>query len=370
MPMTRRERMLAAIRREPVDRVPFCTYNLYPYMDSRHAQDASYRDLLALVEQKAGMFCKAGGARRKDLSETELRTEQNVEQTPQRTVTTTVIHTPKGDLQSVRVSPEDQPGYVTEALLKTDGDIEKFLSLPYAPPEYDISRLVEFERQLGERGVVCVSYADPMCSAASLFDFEDFAIRCVTRPQEVGRLIDFLFERIAEETRRLVRACRGHLFVFHVSGPELATPPLLPPRLFPQLVTSYQRRLIEIIHEAGQLAAIHCHGRVRQVLDEIIATGADALEPIEPPPQGDITLEELLEKADGRMALIGHIQDQEFHTAPPGTLTKRVEDIARLVRGRTGYIMSPTCTPFQHPAAPTFLRNYTEWLEAAARILG
>jgi hypothetical protein len=31
--------------------------------------------------------------------------------------------------------------------------------------------------------------------------------------------------------------------------------------------------------------------------------------------------------------------------------------------------MTPTCTPFQHPAAATFVRNYSEWIEAADRLL-
>jgi len=43
---------------------------------------------------------------------------------------------------------------------------------------------------------------------------------------------------------------------------------------------------------------------------------------------------------------------------------------ASIVNGCTGYIMSPTCTPFQHPAAETFRRNYMEWLEAAVRVFG
>jgi len=41
--VTRKERMWAALRGEPVDRVPFATYNLHPYRNSPHRQDESYR---------------------------------------------------------------------------------------------------------------------------------------------------------------------------------------------------------------------------------------------------------------------------------------------------------------------------------------
>ena len=43
--------------------------------------------------------------------------------------------------------------------------------------------------------------------------------------------------------------------------------------------------------------------------------------------------------------------------------------IARVARGRTGYICMPTATPFQFPPTETFVRNYTEWIEAADRLL-
>ena len=99
-------------------------------------------------------------------------------------------------------------------------------------------------------------------------------------------------------------------------------------------------------------------------------TGVDAIEPIEPPPQGDIDLSELLDRTGGRMSVMGHMQDQEFHYVAPGVMTKHVDDIARVTEGRKGYIMMPTCTPFQHPATTVWLRNYFEWIEAAYRRFG
>jgi len=367
--MTRKERMLAAVRGRPVDRTPFCTYNLHPCMDGPHRRDPSYRDLLDLVWQKAGMLCKASPRAVWPDATAERRT-RTVEERDGHRIETTTLHTPKGDLRQVTVTPPGQPAMVTEHFIKTDEDIARCLSLPQEVPEYDPSPLFEFERQLEERGLLYVHYSDPMYAAAALFDFEDFAVRCLRRPETLRPLIEYRFEMIREEVRRKIQACGDLDVLFYVAGPEVATPPMLPPRVFEELVVPYHQRLIRILHDAGKPVALHCHGRVRKVLDLVMEAGFDALEPIEPPEQGDITLAELLPRCEGRLALIGHIQDQEFHTAPPGTLTRRVEEIARLVEGRTGYIMSPTCTPFQHPASETFLRNYAEWVEAAARLLG
>lgn len=369
--MTRTERLFAAFRRQPVDRIPFATYNLHPFSEA-HAQDPSYRELLDLVWDCAGMLCKTGLTARPAaaLTAQDARMEWIREPIPGGERFTTVLHTPAGDLRSVTVKPADQPSLVTEHFVKTDADIDRYLSLPFVPDEFAPEPAAEVARDLQGRGVAYVSYGDPMYTAAALFDFDDFAVRCITDPAPVLRLIDFLFEREQEVLRRQLRACRGHQFLFYTAGPELCTPPMLSPAVFARLVTPYQTHLIRMIHDAGFPVSIHCHGRVREVLDEILRTGADVLEPAEPPPQGDIGLEELLRRAAGRLCIMGYIQDQEFHHAPPGTMRRHVEEIARLAEGRTGYVMAPTCTPFQHPAAETFRRNYTEWVEAAAQILG
>ena len=370
--MTRQQRMLAAIRRQPIDSVPLATYNLHGCGGSAHAQDESYRDLLALVREKAGVYCKSGlrPAVGSTAGERLWEVTTDVAEDGDNRIETRVLHTPRGDLRSVSVKPKDQPAYTTESYVKTDDDIDRYLSLPWEPGDYDAGGLAELEEQVGDWGVVTVGYTDPMHSACRLFDFEDFTIRCLTQLPAVLRLVERLFERIAEDTRRRAVAARGHEVVFLTGGPEVTTPPLMPPHVFDALVVPFQKRLINIIHAEGHLAMIHCHGRVRHVLDAMIATGADAIEPIEPPPQGDIGIAELLERTDGRLAMMGHIQDQELHYVEAGTMARHVEDIARVVAGRTGYVMMPTCTPFQHPATPTWLRNYTEWIEAAARVFG
>jgi uroporphyrinogen-III decarboxylase len=380
--MTRKERMVAALRREPVDTIPFATYNLHPYPGGKHAGDTSYAELLALVEAKAGMYCKrnlrsaqrterdAANASKVAAYDTGAESTRTVEHDGDQDRITTTLHTPKGDLRSVRIQPKNKPGMVVEHFVKTDDDIERYLSIPWQPAEYDVSPLVEFQRHLGDRGITTVGYNDPMYAAASLFDFQDFCLRYATDPGSLLRMIDHFFEQIAEDTRRKAEACRGLDVVFLTGGPEVATPPMMPPRAFKELVVPSQKKLIRIIHDAGHMAMIHCHGRVGHVLDFMMETGVDAIEPVEPPPQGDIGLKDLLDRTSGRMAMLGHIQDQDLHHVPPGTMARHVEAVARIADGRTGYILAPTCTPFEHPATPTYIRNYIEWTETAARVFG
>jgi uroporphyrinogen-III decarboxylase len=361
--------MLAAIHQEPVDRVPHATYNIHPFAGSLHADDPSYRPLLEQIAATAGVAIKVGDQGNGWGPSPEFF-ERRVEGRGDARTEYLILHTPKGDLSMVSRIPENKPGMAIRHFLVTDDDLEKYLSLPYPRPTVDLTQVRAVHASAGERALILVGYSEPMYATASLFSFEDFALRCATDRSSIRRMIDRAFEPCLEYVGLLARACRGLEVVLHTVGPEICTPPMLAPALFAELVTPYMTRLIEVIHEAGLRAAIHCHGHVREVLPQILATGCDLLEPIEPPPQGNIGLQELLEQTRGRLTLMGHIQDQDFYTAQPGEMTRRVEEIARAVDGGTGYIMSPTCTPFQRPCSEVYRANYLEWLQAAARVLG
>lgn len=91
---------------------------------------------------------------------------------------------------------------------------------------------------------------------------------------------------------------------------------------------------------------------------------------MEPLPQGDIALSEALEHVDGRICLMGYLQDRDLHTAELGQIAARVEEIKKAVAGHTGYIMTPTCTPFLHPPTDQYVANYIEFVQTATALLG
>lgn len=368
--MTRRERMMAAIRHEPVDRIPFATYNFSPLGPNEHTKDPTYKELLAKVEQCAGVFSKI---RPKGLSvglsaPKEGRTEDVVEGAGDDRKRTMTVHTPKGDLQSIMFIPENKPPYNAKPLLASEEDAEKYMSIPYEPPAWDVSAVRAFVKAAEPWGVPLVMYIEPFSAICKSFDFEDFCIRCATERPLIEKLIEWAFERCLENVRLLAEACKGIDCVLHTGGVETCTPPMLSPKFFHDVITPRLTRITDAIHASGLYAGIHCHGHVKEVLPEIIAAGTDLLEPIEPPEQGNINLEDLMAQAEGKMCLVGYIQDQEMYTSKPGDMTKRVEEIVRVVRDRTGYVMTPSCTPFDHPCTDVYRRNYLEWLDAAERL--
>ena len=85
-------------------------------------------------------------------------------------------------------------------------------------------------------------------------------------------------------------------------------PTNLPPEYFADFVTPYVKRMSELIHQYGAKMRLHCHGNIARVLDEIMKTEPDALDPIEPPPDGDIELGEVKKRIGDKVCLFGNIE--------------------------------------------------------------
>ena len=364
--MTPKERMYSAIARKPVDRFPFSTYNCHPFAWGSHRDDPAYASILRMIEEtSAGCLCKTSA--RSVSNGARIETEQRVEGSD--TYTTSTWHTPKGPLTQMTRKPADQPSMCVKHYIADEGDVDRVMSVPHAPAEWDATGAVANAREVGDKGVAYLSYGDPFHHTANLFDQEDFAIRTVTEFEMIRSLVAFHFERLSANLKGLLDALVPFdvPFLFYTGGPERACPPLLPPKAFKELVTPYQKRLVALIHEYGYPVSLHCHGRVKEVFPYVLESGFDVLEPIEPPPQGNIDLEELRRAADGKMALMGYVQDQEFYSVTEDEMRGRVRAIAELVGETTGCICAPTCTPFQHPPTDTYVTNYLAFLDEAEK---
>jgi hypothetical protein len=365
-----KERLFAAIEQRPVDCMPAMTYNFHPYTPEWQANEdgtfsgpPGYQPMMdAVLRSGMGMMPKVGARHR---SERQERTHSQTFLEGDAEVRLTTLETPKGPLTTRFVKPAGQPGYYVKSLIESDDDLQRYLSLPNEPAQVDLSHAKEVYERLGNGGVVHLGYADPMYAVAQLFDFEDFCIRTVQQRSLIVDMIEREYERIRVELARMLEQVQGYDFMFCTAGPEVATPPMLSPDTFAALVMPYEKALVRMIHEAGQTSAIHCHGRVRRVLDHFIGIGIDALEPMEPPPQGDISLAEALEHVDGQICLMGYIQDQDLYRARPGEMRDKVRAARRVVEGRTGYIMTSTATPYMEDPPLAFVRNYIEYVQAA-----
>ncbi|MFO7698838.1 MAG: uroporphyrinogen decarboxylase family protein [Anaerolineae bacterium] len=176
-------------------------------------------------------------------------------------------------------------------------------------------------------------------------------------------LLERFFAVLLPQVEATAAALPGRLW--RIVGPEFATPPFLPPRLFRAYVNRYDTALIAAIQRHGGYARLHCHGRIARVLDAIAEMGPDALDPIEPPPQGDVNLADVRARYGSQMVLFGNLEVSEIENLPTEQFRERVrraleEGTAGVGRG---FCLLPSSCPYGRELSLLTLRNYEAMVE-------
>jgi hypothetical protein len=257
--------------------------------------------------------------------------------------------------------------WTVEPLLKNANDVEAYLTVPddVFAEHIDIAPLLAEESVLGERGIVMVDTEDPLCAAASLMSMEDYTVLAFSAPSLFHQLLEKMARRIRPRTVEVSRRFPGRLW--RIYGPEYASEPYLPPRLFDEYVVRYVTPMIREIHARGGYARVHCHGRLRNILDMIAGMGADGLDPIEPPPQGDMTLREVRQRHGKQLVLFGNLEAADIERLPPSQFTevvKRALDEGTAGTGR-GFVLQPSACPYGRDLTPFTMPNYETMVRLA-----
>jgi hypothetical protein len=361
--MSSRERLLAAIRHEPLDRVPISTHELVGWNPNLwENQQPSYDRLMNLVREKTDCIYLLGFPRvnRRQETTVERWTEGDSH------YTRTIIHTPRGDLQELGRRDEGvNTTWRVERLLKTDEDVARFLSIPYELEAPDMSSVFEAQARLGDMGITQVSITDPICEVAGRFRFEDFLERAFFQPEQIMKMLDVLAPRVYEFLDVMLEQGAGPMI--RIVGPEYITAPYLPPRFFERFVVDYDLPMVQRIHDYDQYVRMHCHGNIRDVLGMMADMEIDALDPVEGPPSGDITLEEAKACCGDRVCLMGNIQLRDLELAEPDEMERITREAIEAGKPGGGFIILPTAAPYDVPLSPKTERNYEIFIETSLR---
>jgi len=367
--MTRRERLLAVLQGKPTDRVPVLTGHFNEWADDWKAREPSYRDLVSFCRERCDGILSWGP---RALNETAPATSSPAARVQQQTSSlpdggaerTDTLHTERGTLtRRTRRVPGAATQWQVEHYLKTTDDVDMLLSVPEEPVRFDASGFDDADRAIGDAGLVLGETPDALCVAADLFDFGTYTIMAMTEPELFTRLLDRCHRRVMGRLEAMLLA--GPVRWIRIYGPEYASPPFLPPRLFDRYVVPYVGEMIARMHEAGAFARVHCHGRVRDILPKLIAMGADATDPVEPPPDGDVTLAEAKAIVGGRLAIFGNLEIKDLETLPRDevvALTRRTLDDG-MPGGR--FALQPAAEPITIPLNRKLEENWMAYIDTA-----
>jgi len=370
--MTRRERMLATMRGETVDRPAFNFYEIHGCQDI-HSTDPfcifphpSWHPLIELARDRTDRLsvCKFPARHENpDDVETKISFDENgsrIIESTRRIGSRTFRQSSKQDLDVNTV-------WTTEHWLKSDDDLRAWLD---APPSVTFGRLdtesfLQREHEIGDSGLAVIDVADPICFIGSLFDMETYMFVAFTDPALFRRALDRIAESLLPAVEAVAAALPGRLW--RIIGPEYASSPYLPPHLFREFVIPYLHPIVESIQRHGGWARVHSHGRLHDILDDICSTGCAGLDPIEPPPQGDVELAYVREKYGRDLVLFGNLEASDIELLPTPRFAEKVcRALDEGTRGEgRGFVLQPSASPYGRVLSPLAMRNYEAMVEIA-----
>jgi uroporphyrinogen-III decarboxylase len=386
--MQRRDRLMATLNGKTVDRPPVSFYELNGLDENPADLDLfniyshpSWAPLIELTRERTDRIVMRPmvfkGAPADPLAELTIRrtwveVEGESSEVPNsRQFTHTTIHYAGRSLTALtRRDADVNTVWHLEHLLKNGADLQTYLQLPQAEfggggteVQVDCIPILAVEEAIGDSGIVMIDLADPLCLAAELFDMSNYLVVALTEPGLFHRLVDRFAAIIYPKVEAVAQALPGRLW--RIVGPEYASPPFLPPRLFREYVTEYDTPIVRAIQRYGGFARMHSHGRLKGILHHILETGCDGLDPIEPPPQGDMELNDIRERFGEQLVLFGNLEVSDIENLPTPEFEKKVR--AALEQGTAGkgrgFVLMPSSCPYGRELSPLTLQNYRKMAE-------
>jgi len=345
--MNHRQRILAAIHRQPVDRLPTdmwatdeVRHSLFAHLGVDNMVDVydalDIDGIMGIAPPYVGPPLKVEGNYRED--EWGMGYRQQAYES--------------GVYEEQVVYP------LAEA--ETIADLEAY-RWP-SPDWYDYDGLPEQAAHYEGRAIEC-GYTAVFYYHNKLRGLEQSLMDPLVRPEFTHYLIQCISDFFTEYHRRCFEAGRGVIDITQVTDDWGAQTGLLTsPRVFEEFYRAATQRAIDLAKSYGLIVFHHDDGDMRPLLPRLVGMGIDVLNPIQWR-CGNWDLEALKAEYGGRLCFHGAIDNQQ--TLPFGTVEEVRAEVRRMVEtlgcDRTGLIVAP-CHNLQ---AITPVENIVAMYEAA-----
>ena len=354
--MTSKERWLAAVQSQPVDRVPFWPKVGGAYIACQ--SDPFRRMSTSELHEWIGSDQHVGGP----TCVRTIREKTSVEQTEEDGIRTTVFRTSAGTLTSVEgFDPVSQSWHPKEFPVKSIGDIEA-MSLVYSDVrcEFDRDQLERANaviRDLDGSGIATTSLGiSPLMDwIQHIAGIENGLLFLADHRESVETLFGHM-HRVLCRRAEIIADRSPYPIVYSV---ENTSTTLISPELYRRYC---HRHLVEygrIISQAGKFHALHMCGHLKVLLPDIARLPAAGIEAFTSPPVGNTSLLDGRTDCPDKCLIGGTSAVLWLETAD--TIIETIErDLAPLPHRRgivitSAGVMPPGCRP-------ETIRKVAEWL--------
>lgn len=309
--MTGRERVIRVLKLEEPDRVPTFEWIIHP----------------RVIKGLTGQDSEIEFIRRMGLDGIAIGTDMNKEKVDDRHF--------RDEWGITRVSYDEYPNAVGFPVA-TEEDLKK-LRIPDPDADYRFDSIKKAMRELEGEKAVIIRLRDVFSQPRDLMGFENFLMGFYTQPGLVSRIMEISVEynsRLAENAREI----GGEIIVV---GDDIADTSslLVSPELYREMVLPHFAKLIRKFKELGFFVIKHTDGNITDVIEDIIQTGVDCLDPIDP--SAGLDIGEIKKQYGDRVCLKGNVDCMKTLTekSPEEVRSETRECIAKASVGG-GHILS------------------------------
>lgn len=167
-------------------------------------------------------------------------------------------------------------------------------------------------------------------------DMMDFVVKLFEQPGELHREAKAKRDASIELAKRQVD--QGMDFLCINSDYGYNQGPFISPEMFAEFVTPYLAEIVAAIHDLGTKAILHSDGDLRLVLDQLVSTGLDGYQSIDP--QGHMDIAEVKRRYGDRLILMGNVQASLLQDVDEPLIRRSVNYCMTHGKPGGGYIFS------------------------------
>jgi uroporphyrinogen-III decarboxylase len=330
--MTSRERLMAVLRGEKIDRIPWAPFLTY-WWDQNLIAEAEQLGELGFKRAVGADLLMRGHCDRpvhnqyEDLYMFHQEYEKTkITETTDKKQKQIVYETPIGTLRAgYSYSPGGDTWFLTEHPVKTADD---FKTLAYVAADIILTASYKkYEEELKKNpDTLYLPLISPFTKTAfqSMIEFwvgtEELSYFEADYPVVVADTLAVM-QRTSMEAARISAVSPARAFI---SWEDTSTTNISP-SWYERYILPEINQWCDILHASDKLYVQHACGHLRHLVPYIAASKIDAIESVSEPPTGNILIKELSEQLPERIAIIGGIEPTFFINSTAEELDARVD---------------------------------------------
>ena len=281
-------------------------------------------------------------------------------------------YTEAGVFKAATYHPEGNPDFRWEKrFINTRNELRNITDTLKKPVPYLKDIFLDKKREIGEKGLLCVSLLHPLGFLVRNSNMEETYTWFIKEKPLVHRFLEVTNSAVMDVIERMMKDGIGPYF--KLTAHEMLIPPWVGSSLFDEFVFPYDKAVNDTIHRYGGKLRIHCHGSCMNYLEKFADMGVDAVEPLESAPMGDIDLALAKKKVGRRMMLSGNIPSDRFIQLTPGEVGEMVRQAIQAAAQGGGFTLrttgggAGTCAMMNDQQMDNVLKNCESYITAGLK---